>query len=239
MSRDLNSQDPSLPVPVLERIDRVCLEFEAAWKAGQAPKMEDYLGEAGGVERDRLLRELPLLELDYRVRGDEQPAPDEYEARFPDDGPLITDVFRRLSTGGVAEATAPHRPAAVSARLTLPATFGDYELLEVLGEGGMGIVFCARQKTPDRVVALKIIRPDRLAAVLPEERDKAIERFRAEVQAAARLEHEGILLVYDAGEVDGQPFFSMRCDNGTDQRAAVTCPTGIFLGAISRGGGIA
>jgi serine/threonine protein kinase len=77
----------------------------------------------------------------------------------------------------------------------------------------MGIVFRARQRTPDRIVALKIIRPDHLAA-RHGGRDKAVERFRAEAQAAARLEHEGILPVYEVGEVDGQPFFTMRFVEG-------------------------
>ena len=203
-----------MPVPALERIDRACLEFEGAWKAGQAPRIEEYLGQAEGAERSQLLRELLLLELDYRSRSDERPTPDEYQARFPQDSQLVSDVFEQLSTGVAAGDTAPHRPAAVSLRQTLPAAFGDYELLEVLGEGGMGIVFRARQRTPDRVVALKIIRPDRLAAVLPGERHKAVERFRAEVQAAARLEHENIVPVYDAGEIDGQPFLAMRYVEG-------------------------
>ena len=167
MSGEPDSTDFSLALPALERIDRACLEFEAAWKEGQTPRIEDHLGEAQGAERSQLLRELLLLELDYRGRSAEQPTPDEYQARFPGDSQLVSDVFEQLSTGAAAGDTAPHRPAWVSLRQTLPAAFGDYELLEVLGEGGMGVVFRARQRTPDRVVALMIIRPDRLAVVLP------------------------------------------------------------------------
>ena len=62
-----------------------------------------------------------------------------------------------------------------------------YTLLGVLGRGGMGVVYRARQKSANRIVALKVIRPDRLAAVFPHQRREAIERFRTEVLAAARL----------------------------------------------------
>ena len=54
MSRDLDSNDASLPLPALERIDRACLDFEAAWKAGRTPRVEEYLGQPG-VEFARLL----------------------------------------------------------------------------------------------------------------------------------------------------------------------------------------
>lgn len=58
-------QDETFPFSVLER---VCLEFEGAWKSGQTPRIEDYLGEAEGRERSRLLRELLHLELEYPSR---------------------------------------------------------------------------------------------------------------------------------------------------------------------------
>ena len=157
-----------------------------------------------------MLRELLLLELDYRSCSDEHPTPDEYQARFPQDSQLVSDVFEELSTGAALAETISLDRAPARGQQTLPRPFGDYELLEVLGEGGMGIVYRARQQTPDRIVALKIIRPDRLAAVASEQREKAVKRFRAETQAAASLEHEHIVPVYEVGEIEGQPFFSMR-----------------------------
>ena len=87
-----------LPLPALERIEKVCLRFEAAWKQGDKPRIEDYLGAAQGSERSELLRELLLLDLDYRSRSDEQPTADEYQARFPQDSQLVSDVFEKLST---------------------------------------------------------------------------------------------------------------------------------------------
>ena len=65
----------------------------------------------------------------------------------------------------------------------------DYEIAEEVGRGGMGVVYKARQVSANRIVALKVIRADRLEQPSPEERRKAVERFVTEAQAAARLEH--------------------------------------------------
>lgn len=92
--------------------------------------------------------------------------------------------------------------------------FGDYELLEELGQGAMGVVYLARQRKADRVVALKVIRPDVLEGLSADKKQKAVERFRTEAQSAAQLEHDNIITVYDVGDVDGQPYFSMRYVEG-------------------------
>jgi eukaryotic-like serine/threonine-protein kinase len=214
MRDDSKVKDLSLPLAVLEWIDRVCLDFEAAWKKGHRPCIEDYLGAAQGAERNRLFRELLLLDLDYRSRGDDPPSEDEYRARFPQDSELVRDVFEELSTDAAVTETNPHRSVPISHGPTLPCQFGDYELLEVLGEGGMGVVYRARQQTPERIVALKVIRPDRLAAMAFQQRERVIERFRAETRAAASLEHDHIVPIYEVGQIDGQPFFTMRYIQG-------------------------
>jgi hypothetical protein len=86
--------------------------------------------------------------------------------------------------------------------------------LEQLGIGGMGVVYRARQHGPDRIVALKLIRPDLLETLSSEQRRKTIERFVTEAQAAAQLEHDHIVSVYEVGEHDGRPFYSMRYVQG-------------------------
>jgi tetratricopeptide (TPR) repeat protein len=86
--------------------------------------------------------------------------------------------------------------------------FGPYRLLSEVARGGMGVIFKARQTEPDRIVALKMILPFRLHA--PE----IVRRFRIEAEAVAKLSHPNILPVYEAGERDGIPYFSMRLTEG-------------------------
>ena len=91
--------------------------------------------------------------------------------------------------------------------------FGRYELLEEIGRGGMGVVYKARQKGLDRVVALKIILAGQLAS--PE----VVRRFLAESRAAARLQHPNIVSVFEAGEFQGRHFFAMELVTGSNLAA--------------------
>lgn len=93
-------------------------------------------------------------------------------------------------------------------------TFGDYELISPLGQGGMGVVYKARQKAANRMVALKIIRPDRMSSMTEFSQRRMLERFRAEAHAAARLQHDHLVTVYDVGEIEGCPYFSMQYVEG-------------------------
>ena len=82
--------------------------------------------------------------------------------------------------------------------------FGDYELLKVLGEGGMGIVYKARQLSLNRPVALKMIKAARFAS--PDE----VRRFQNESEAVARLDHPNIVPVFEVGQYEDQHYFSMK-----------------------------
>jgi len=93
--------------------------------------------------------------------------------------------------------------------------FAGYEILSELGKGGMGIVYKARQLNPERLVALKVIRADRLEELSDRERRRWIDRFHREAQLVAALDRPAhIVNLYEVGEWDSQPYFTMRLVEG-------------------------
>src|SRR5439155_16620001 len=89
-----------------------------------------------------------------------------------------------------------------------PRRLGDYDLIEEIARGGMGVVFRARQRSLNRIVAVKLLLSGQFAS------KQFLERFRAEAQMTARLQHPNIVPVYEVGEANGQPFFSMELVQG-------------------------
>jgi predicted Ser/Thr protein kinase len=99
-------------------------------------------------------------------------------------------------------------PSAAASTDAPSGDLGKYELLGELGRGGMGVVYKARQRDLDRLVALKMILGSQLAG--PEQ----VERFQAEARATARLRHPNIVQVYEAGVTNGQHYFAMQYVEG-------------------------
>ena len=110
--------------------------------------------------------------------------------------------------------------------------FGDYELLERSGRGGMGVVYRARHTGLQRTVALKMLKGGRLAE--PAER----RRFTIEAEAVARLDHPHIVPVYEVGECEDQPYYTMRLveggRSGTDLRGAEARTAAGTLALVAR-----
>jgi len=135
-----------------------------------------------------------VLGLLLSLEGEESLDPDEYEALREERGVL---------EGALAEES--HFLSQLGGQVS---RVGDYDLLEEVGRGAMGVVFRARQVSLNREVALKIV----LNAALASEADR--QRFRFEAEAAAKLSHPHLIPVYDIGSVEGHDFYSMELVSG-------------------------
>ena len=228
----LPTGNDSLSPSQIARVEKVCDRFEAAWKAGLRPRIEDYLGEAADPERAALWHELMVLELAYRRLQGERPTPEEYWRRFPSLVHLVGKVLCEAKPSVPQDPQSPTPsdhpgrespdPEGTRTQLTEIRTqllekspgkagwpeIADYDILAELGRGGMGVIYQARQRQLNRLVALKMIR----AGLQAEPKD--LDRFRLEAEAVARLHHANIVQIHDIGEVAGLPFVTLELLEG-------------------------
>jgi serine/threonine-protein kinase len=204
------------------RFEPVIKGFVDAWRAGEHPRIEDVLLEHPALDRTHLLRELILEEKEFPTDGDVARHLDHYLVRFPDDEPLIREIFdeSRETSGTTSDATpkgcptstaeavgsAPHAHSPFRI-LTEPARYA-FSPMDVIGQGGMGIIYRVHDRQFDRDLAIKVLAEDK-----EDKRGKPAKerRFVREAQITGRLQHPGIVPVHEMGRLaDGRLYFAMK-----------------------------
>jgi serine/threonine-protein kinase len=183
-------------------LDAALAEQRRDWLAGKRPPAAHLLRRYPDLESDpALAAELVYHEFTLRQELGEAPHLEEYLRQFPQHGGVLRLLHQADQL--MEQALAPAQPASIPA-----ARFADYDLLEEIGHGGMGVVHKARQRSLGRVVALKMIRAGEDPGA--EER----QRFDSEARAVAHLSHPNIVQIHEIGEAAGQPFLVLEFVEG-------------------------
>lgn len=213
------------------KIEAVCDVFERALADGLKPQIADFLDQIAPGLRGDLLRELIRIDCVHRRAIGESPQIADYAGQFPE---LTNELVSMLSAASdnsqfamtvsyqVEESPADscRSPTVIGSRngnsaANPRADFGDYHIEGEIARGGMGVVYRARHSKLNRTVALKMILAGRLAS------EDVVKRFYSEAEAAARLDHSGIVSIYEIGRLEDQHFFSMAFVDGGSLAAKV------------------
>jgi tetratricopeptide (TPR) repeat protein len=201
-------------------VDLILDQQSKAWREGSRPSVEDVLRDSSLPTEPDVLLDLIYNEIVVREEIGERPSLDEYLLRFPcldEDLKLHFDVHRavhenllidthRLDDGGAIEDIEPHL-------VDIYPELTDYEIIGELGSGGMGVVYKARHHRLRRFVALKMFQPGHRPS------PRELQRFRAEAESIARLQHPNIVQIFEVGEENGLPFLALElAENGTLQQ---------------------
>ena len=187
-----------------------CRRVEQLAQSGNGLAVEFALDEFPQFAHDQeSLVELVYTEIVAREDLGREVRAGDYAQRFPSIShrlKRVLDVHGALGQVGNSTISAPDLTLPANSRDPSVRRLGGYELLEEIGCGGHGVVYKARQRGLDRIVAVKVLRPF--------ESDVQLARFRHEAETAARLQHPNIVHVYEVGEDQGCQFLSMELVDG-------------------------
>ncbi len=196
-------------------------KFRRALVEQTAPRIEEFLSSVPENDKTNIFVELLELEIAAQESSQETIIGDDYIKRFPEYEQFVVAVFEKglnfpdTETHHVKRDDSTH----IQSSKDVPEIeklqpdkevneLGDFNLHEVLGRGGMGVVYKAHQKSLNRTVALKLIRAGELADQME------VDRFKVEAQSAALLQHPGIVSIFETGEIDNQHYIAMAYVEG-------------------------
>ena len=196
--------DESVSVTELAVIVEACDRFENAWRAGEHPRIEQYVGEIEAGARWALLRELVELEMELLTTDGKSPPSSDYCDRFPEYATALRAIVNdRSQMSTVDERELPGR-ALLESGLNVCVNHR-YKLSGMIGRGGMGVVYRAHDQRLDRIVALKTIRWFDPALLY---------RFKREFRSLSSMSHPNLVALYELTSDGGTWFIVMEYIDG-------------------------
>ncbi len=204
-----------MPDLARHQLDQLLDRQAQAWRGGSRPAVGELLGGARLGDDPETELDLIYNEIVLREELGEEADRAEYAGRYPH---LREELDLHFEVHDAMADPVLSQTAAVAVADTLPETpslppeatpdLPEYDVLDLLGRGGMGVVYEARHRRLRRLVALKTFAPERRPS------PREVARFRTEAEAVARLQHPNIVQIFEVGERDGVPFLALELATG-------------------------
>ncbi len=192
------------PLEIRNRIDELCDEFDRDWSGHSAQRMRDLLDQVAVEHRGVLLRELVQIDQERCLTSGRTVPAKNYHLQFPDHAAALDALMADKESADIQDAgtlASDHAARLPVSDIGTHQVIGSYELQELIGEGGMGVVYRAVHQELGRTVALKIV-----AIPMAE----AVSRLQAEARTIAGLNHPNIVQIFETGEYQQRPYLVLE-----------------------------